>query len=247
VSESPDFSVKRFLISILLIGHLVAVIGSPLSFQAQGPIGMSPSVASVVVPVEPYAQMLYLNRGYAFFAPDPGPSHLFQVAVKRADGTTEEIMFPDLDNQWPRLAYHRHFMLAEYWTEIYHPPGPPRELAKDEPEAARAWKQARDRYEHVRQSFAKHIEAIDPGCEVVGVRRIEHLIPRFEVYRNNRIKLDDPSLYRVMLDQPIVSAPPPSQASSEDSLLAPAGPTETVPVPAGEQESNTSEASEDGT
>jgi hypothetical protein len=209
---------------------------------------MSPSVASVVTPVEPYAQMLYLNRGYAFFAPDPGPSHLFQVAVKRADGTTQEILFPDRDQQWPRLAYHRHFMLAEYWTEIYQPPGPPPELAKEEPEAAEAWKSARKRYESIRQSFAKHIEATDPGCEVVGVRRIEHRIPLFEDYRNNPIKLNDPSLYRVMLDQPIVAgASGRGDASREDVLLAPAKPTETVPVPAGEQDSTTSEVSEDGT
>jgi hypothetical protein len=60
-----------------------------------------------------YLNLIYMNHGYEFFAPDPGGTHLISFRVTKPDGTTVEGRFPDLEVQWPRLLYHRHMMLAE--------------------------------------------------------------------------------------------------------------------------------------
>lgn len=213
-TKTPRFRPRvRFALSVLIIGHLSAVFLPPLAFQTQGPMGRSPSVETLLAPVRGYGQFLYLDRGYAFFAPDPGPSHLIQVAVRDSAGKTTEQMFPDLDRQWPRLLYHRHFMLTEFLHEIHQPPGPPEELAELDPAEAEYWAQARARFEQVHNSMIEHLEGQFPGKEV-AIRRIEHVIPNFLEYEEDPIPLDDPRLYNVLLDQPRpVDAPPADQVS----------------------------------
>ena len=206
VSERPSISKRvRFGISFLIIGHLLAVVLPPLSLQTQGPIGQSPSVATALQSIEGYSQMVYLDRGYAFFAPDPGPSHLIQAAITESDGSKVELMFPDRKQQWPRLLYHRHFMLSEFMEEIYQPPGPPADLMEANPDQAEFWSANRSRYTKVRQSVIDHLSAEYPGREV-AIRRIEHLIPDLLDYQQEPVALNDERLYRVMLDVPPESA-----------------------------------------
>ncbi|MGB0595378.1 MAG: hypothetical protein ACPGLY_01595 [Rubripirellula sp.] len=193
----------RLLLSGLLLGHLLAVVLPPLSFQTRGPLGTSPSIASLFAWFEPYSQWLYIDRGYAFFAPDPGPSHLVQAAITDSDGERLEIVFPDRTVQWPRLSYHRHFMLTEFLEEIYQPPGPPPELNELDPAEAQYWLGARARYERIRQSYIEHLRHMYPGRQV-EVRRVEHLIPEILEFQQRPIELTDDSLYRPMLDLPVV-------------------------------------------
>lgn len=54
-----------------------------------------------------------MGHGYRFFAPNPGDSHLVQYKVTKNDGTQIKGVFPDRENAWPRLLYHRWFMLSE--------------------------------------------------------------------------------------------------------------------------------------
>lgn len=221
----------RLLISVLLIGHLMAVVLPPLSFQSRGPLGVSPVVATAMTPVEGYSQALYMDRGYAFFAPDPGPSHLIQAAITAKDGSRVEQLFPNLDDQWPRLLYHRHFMLAEFITEIYQPPGPPPELAQVDRDEAERWLRSRARYEHVRQSFVDHLRSRHPGQDV-AIRRVEHLIPDLVPFTQSPIALDAPESYRVLLDTP-VTLPLDETVSPVQDLVAPVAPPESVPAPTG--------------
>ncbi len=221
----------RYLLSLLIVAHLLAVAAPPLSFQAVSGIGSSPSVATVMRWVEPYSQFCYLDRGYAFFAPDPGPSHLFQAAITAGDGTVVEEMYPDLQNQWPRLLYHRHFMLAEYLAEIYQPPGPPPELARLNPTEADVWTRARARYERVRMSIAGHLEHVHPGQQV-AIRRIEHLIPTIAEFQAAPVPLNDQRLYTVMLDRAV---------NIDGSVVVDQLP-ETVPPPDSELDSQAGEA-----
>lgn len=203
VQQRPSMSYLRWAISLLLIAHLLAVVLPPLAFQTNGPIGQSPSIAAIfAAPVQGYSQFLYIDRGYAFFAPDPGPSHLIQVAVSDQQGHRSERMIPDRNVHWPRLLYHRHFMLTEFLEQIYQPPGPPPELIEAAPEEAEYWTRTRDRYVHVRQSIVDHLRHQHPGREI-AIRRIEHLIPDVIEYRLNPVSLTNPESYRVMLDQPI--------------------------------------------
>jgi len=215
ISVPWDRPPVRLLVSVLIVGHLLAVITAPLGFQTQSGRGTSPSVETLAWPVHGYGEFLYLNRGYAFFAPDPGPSHLFQASITTPGDTptpSEDPVFPDLQVHWPRLLYHRHFMLAEFLTEIYQAPGPPAELQELDAGAAELWRLLRARYERVRQSFALHLESLHPDHDV-ALRRLEHLIPGFLEFHDQSLNLKDESLYRVMLDQ----VPP------EDGSLLPEG------------------------
>lgn len=222
----PLFKFIRLGISGLIVLHLMAVILPPIWFQSRP----SPIVETLIAPVEAYGQFLYIDRGYAFFAPDPGPSHLIQAAIKDGSGERVEEMYPDRERQRPRLLYHRHFMLTEFLEESYQPPGPPAELANLDREAAEEWIQLRARYEHIRTSYVDHLKQVHPGKEVEGIRRIEHLIPGITEFREDPIELTDQRLYRVLLDLPI------RFDNDEDSLVAPARPPETIPPPSGEAE-----------
>jgi hypothetical protein len=97
------------LLSVAIAYHLLAVfvgawIGSPPT---------SPFAEFVAQPFRSYIAIADLNHGYRFFAPNPGPSHIFRYRLTFGDGSTHESQFPDRREQWPRLFYHRHLMLSE--------------------------------------------------------------------------------------------------------------------------------------
>ncbi|WP_345688735.1 hypothetical protein [Novipirellula caenicola] len=219
----------RWIVSILVSAHLIALVLPPLAFQTRGAMGDSPSVQTLMALVRDYTQFLYIDRGYAFFAPDPGPSHLIQAAITDASGEVEEKMIPSLDDQWPRLLYHRHFMLAEYLSSIYQPPNPPEEIAKLDPVGAQLWEQSRARYEYVRQSIVDHLQHKNNGQRVV-IRRLEHALPGFIELANDPIPLNDPRLYRVLRDQAI----DPLQTNETSSNLPEAIPAPKMVQPEGE-------------
>ena len=203
----------RLGLSALVVLHLMAVALPPLAMQADGAFGRSPSVDSLLSLVSRYGEFLYLDRGYAFFAPDPGPSHLIQALVTQPNGDKTETLYPDRDQQWPRLNYHRHFMITEFLSDIYEVPSPPQELLNDiDPivrQEARDWERRRKRYEIVRQSITDHLKP-EGGEAVIGRR--ERLIPTFvDVARG--MSINDPQNLTVMRDVPLI------------------GPPETVPAP----------------
>ena len=103
---SPE---KRTFVSVaILIALFVVVLGpvtNPIATEElTGPIG------KLMAPVH---QTLYLGHGYRFFAPDPGPSHLLIYKLHHPDGSITDHQFPDTQVNWPRLLYHRWFMLSE--------------------------------------------------------------------------------------------------------------------------------------
>ncbi len=215
----------RFIVSSLLVLHLLAIFLPPLSFQTRGTLGQSPAVASLLRPLEGYGQFLYVDRGYAFFAPDPGPSHLIQVAITDPQGDRQEVMYPDRTKQWPRLMYHRHFMLTEFLFEIYQPPLPSVEIDAFDPSEVEYWRQSRARYEYFRQSMVQHLESEHPGREI-AIRRIEHLIPDLVSFREQPVSLTDENSYRVILDQPIDLTEPTGLEGAEplpEAIPAPSG------------------------
>lgn len=221
--------------SVLIIGHVWAVIGRPLEFATQGPFGASPSMTRFRQPVRGYSQFTYLDHGYAFFAPEPGPSHLIRATVtptEPGDGSepgpnpVAPIVrnYPDLNDQWPRLLYHRHFMLAEFLNDIYHPPGePPQEIAQN-PIAIREWIQARRRYEMVRDSILNRLQTAYPQA-AVAIDRIEHRQPGLPEFMEGNVPLDAPQLYSVLPDAPPLPPEPlplvpPSQSPAAESPAA---------------------------
>ena len=93
---------------LLLAWHLVALCVGPATMPPASPLQRT--VAAYFVP---YVTALYLGHGYHFFAPDPGPSTLLRYEGSTPDGTPVAGTLPDVGDQYPRLLYHRHFMLTE--------------------------------------------------------------------------------------------------------------------------------------
>ena len=240
-----DARFRRFKIiaSVLILFHLMAVALPPLAFQTSSIDGPSPLVGTLIRPFAGYGQFLHMDRGYAFFAPDPGASHLIQAASAAADGTLTEQMYPDREDQWPRLLYHRHFMLSEYLNEVYWPPGPPDEMFETDKPAAELWQQRRGRYEYIRQSMVDHLKSENEGRDV-AIRRIEHGLPGLLDFVEEPIALNDPRLYNVLLDQPIFSdemAPATSTEEIPSPPVAADSPANDVPQPSPANESATAE------
>ncbi|MFM7058956.1 MAG: hypothetical protein ACKO2P_18760 [Planctomycetota bacterium] len=86
---------------------MVAIVSAPLT------VGPSSSTSRQVWDLfSPYLQAMYLNHGFHYFAPEPGISNLVSWTVTREDGSSISGRFPNFDI-FPRLMYHRHFMLSE--------------------------------------------------------------------------------------------------------------------------------------
>ena len=99
----------RIAILVLLGLYLAIVVLAPLTNPSGAPY-LTEEVARRVSPVH---QALYLNHGYRFFAPNPGPSHSIAYEIETADEQKIKGHFPDRENTSPRLLYHRWFMLSE--------------------------------------------------------------------------------------------------------------------------------------
>lgn len=100
---------KRMIASALIAIYLGIVVLGPLT----NPVSSENFSAPLGRLVAPIHQSLYLGHGYRFFGPDPGASHLVYYEVDVANGETLDGHFPDRDSDWPRLLYHRWFMLSE--------------------------------------------------------------------------------------------------------------------------------------
>lgn len=169
----------RWLVSLALVWHIVGLL--------VGPISSPPSILGDRLQrvYRPYLEAAYLNHGYKFFGPDPGPSHLIRYVVEMPDGERLEQTFPDRTVHWPRLFYHRHFMLSEFvvglsgdWDERFdweHQPLSPGQVAYVE-------------------SYGRHLLAAHHAKRVT-LYLVEHRLPSpQEVLDGTR--LSDPSLYR---------------------------------------------------
>jgi len=138
VGDLPWHPVWRWLVSALVVLHLTAVFCAPWDLATADalPPGFTPPNDRMGRPLGPpppenplwqkpvvtralhrffhdYLNVLYLNHGYEFFAPDPAGTHVIDYKVTPPEGETITGRFPSHDEQWPRLLYHRHMMLAE--------------------------------------------------------------------------------------------------------------------------------------
>jgi hypothetical protein len=109
-AESKSWTTqKRCWVSLLLVLYLIVVISGPMTNpiateELTGPIGRT---------LQPVHQSLFLGHGYRFFAPNPGPSHLVVFKIYDGADLKREGVFPDVARHWPRVIYHRWFMLSE--------------------------------------------------------------------------------------------------------------------------------------
>lgn len=108
---SPWSARARTVASILILGYLFVVVMGPVA----NPVGsqhLTKPIGQFLLPVQ---NALFTGHGYRFFGPDPGPSHSLLYKVKKSNGVVIEGRFPNRNDsqQWPRLIYHRWFMLSE--------------------------------------------------------------------------------------------------------------------------------------
>ncbi len=219
----PWSPLKRRIVSILLLLHLIAIFAAPMA----GPPPASDLSRTIAGWFRPYLKAAYLNHGYRFFAPNPGPSHLIRYEVTLADGSTASHRFPDTSEQWPRLFYHRHFMVAERVNQLMSLPEP-EELEADEagqrelaerlrfdghPELAR---EVEDRLKQQRAAIAEQRRLRDGLLEGIAAYFLEHHgAKRIKIWSVRHplptpldlragARLDDPASY---LERPAIEWP----------------------------------------
>lgn len=160
----------RRVVSLGIALHLTALVVAPL---AVGPT--SPLWQQVWTAFRPYLDVMNLNHGYHFFAPEPGPSHLVRYELRFDDGRIEQGLFPSVQQHSPRLRYHRHFMLSEFLNN----------LAIDD--------SRRELFTAVTRSYAEHLQHEHRAAEVTLTLR-RHYVPGPQHITSGK-RLDDVSLF----------------------------------------------------
>lgn len=178
----------KLIISVLVIWHVTAVFLAPMSIPPSSPLVTE---IAQTAPIQWYLDLLYINHGYDFFAPDPSNGHLIRYQLFDSGGKViEEGEFPNKQANWPRLLYHRYFMLADQCQ------------VGDETEAKEnAW---RDEF---LKAYARQLLREHPAAAAARVTRVVHyplrpedavqiqLNPSLEQYRAEILKY--PPTYQV--------------------------------------------------
>lgn len=213
----------RIGLSAALLWHLAAVFLPAFTSATRAP-EFSPLATALITqwPMRAYIGAMYLDHGYAFFAPNPSASHLIHYKVEFADGRAPvEGRFPDLKLQQPRLKYHRHFMIAEDYNNRFEPPTPPAEpsppalnaqpterdrqlqveLRRIHAEELAAWKHRRSHYEAMTKSLENHVLKTYGGSKAT-ITRVEHRqLNPYEVTELG-MTVDDPSTFVNLSENP---------------------------------------------
>lgn len=187
---------QRVVASLLLATHLLAVFASPWSSPPPAPL-LAQRISGLF---RGYQTAAFLNHGYRFFAPDPGPSHVIRYVLTRPDGQEITGRLPDPNAHWPRIIYHRHFMISETLFNLHRQIEDPPEFLP--PSEKLAWQQRN----HATQQLVDRLaEAV--GRELLVSRRAqkvhlfleEHSIPYPEDVMQG-LPLDAPDLYNDLAD-----------------------------------------------
>ena len=200
-TESAPVSRRlKLILSLLCTLHLLAVVVPPFTFATRTGYESSPLAQFVMSLVQPYSNAMYLNHGYFFFAPSPGPSHIIEYDVHKDEENLQTYRIPDHRSQWPRLYYHRHLMLAE-WLHSNFPPATVPDWI--EPEEDR---RQHEIYTRLLQSYQDHLLNRHQAHQVT-VRRLEHELVDPSTYQQEK-----PDLFAHDRYKPLPVDPAPSDA-----------------------------------
>lgn len=145
----------RLLISLLVVWHVSAVFLAPFSIPPSSMLAADVVQGSFM---QYYLDAVYINHGYHFFAPEPSDGHLIRYQVlDSGNAIMKEGEFPNKQMNWPRLLYHRYFMLADQCQVS----------AATEAEA-RQWQ------EDYLKAYARQLLRENPGAAAVRVKRVVH-------------------------------------------------------------------------
>jgi hypothetical protein len=224
----------QVIASALVVLHMLAVVAEPFHFFTRSRVRPSAEDARLLrQTLAPYVDFMYLSHGYFFFAPNPGPNHIIRCELTPIPGTNAKptsqpvvIEYPDRKDEWPRLLYHRHFMMSEFYNNMFVPPEAPIE-ARQRPETLAQWQGERDRYVMIQESITKNLMRKFPE-HTVQLKRIEHYQPSEYQYFQERWKLTDPRLY-VELPESFPQEEPPTSTNSPEPPSS--GSTPDLPIP----------------
>ena len=175
-AAAPQLGLRlRAVVSLLLLFHLAALVVAPMAVR---PSSMLSGYAWTLF--QPYLEAAYLNHGYHFFGPEPGPGHLVRYEIELPDGTKKRGFFPNPREHKPRLLYHRHFMLSERLAPL---------MAEDSAVPPGERRSA----EGFARSYAEHLLQQHRARRVTLYLR-RHLLPWPEQV-DQGMMLDDPKLY----------------------------------------------------
>ena len=178
--------------------HFLGVLSEPLRFFSRSEVRTGPEFAWLSETIRPYSQWLYINHGYFFFAPNPGPGHLIQCSFTppnegdSAEESSSKLTLPDRNEHWPRLLYHRYFMLSEFYTNRFAPRQVTEELKKDT-EFMQRWSFDKELYDQIQKSMVTSLKH-SRGLESVELRRVERLLPDSQQVLQEGWTLNDPRL-----------------------------------------------------
>lgn len=161
----------RIVVSVAIAVYLSAVVLPPLA----GPPPASLLANRIIQPFRPLIGAIALGHGYRFFAPNPGPGHSFRWIIQMPDGSQKSGVIPDAEADWPRLLYHRRFMLPEKISALVPPPDAPAEIVAD---AKREW-------QPLVKDLAAHLLSREGGSRITLVL-VEHYLPAPEEVAEGR-------------------------------------------------------------
>ena len=195
---------QKVLLALLLL-HFLGVLSEPLRFFSRSEVRTGPEFAWLGESLKPYSQWLYINHGYFFFAPNPGPSHLIECtwddpgSPKPAEGavvSTEKLLLPDRNEHWPRLLYHRYFMLSEFYNSRFAPAQVSEEAKKDV-EFMQQWAFYKELYDQIGASIVGSLKH-SRHKEHAQLKRLERALPDSQQVLKEGWTLNDPRLISVL-------------------------------------------------
>jgi hypothetical protein len=208
--------------------HLIAVFSEPFHFFSRSRVQSGADADILRRVFRPYAQFLFLDHGYFFFAPNPGPGHLLRVAADSDPlpppanlfqvNPHEGVLIPDRNRHRPRLLYHRYLMFAEFVNSRFAPPELDPELARD-PLIQKSWENDSAIYRNLIGAISENVKR-ETGKPFVRVDRLEREIPdRISTLQRN-VRISDPRWVRILPESLSDFPPPPPPAS-----IAPSSPS----------------------
>jgi hypothetical protein len=122
--------VVRIALTIFVVWHFTGVFLAALCVPTSSELVLN---LAQHAPMQWYLDATYMNQGHSFFAPDVGPGHVIRYQLfDQSNQVIEQGEFPSRKEHWPRLLYHRYFMLADqselpfedkptrdFWTKKY--------------------------------------------------------------------------------------------------------------------------------
>lgn len=226
--------------------HLVAVFAEPFHFFSRSPVQSGADAEFLRRATRPYAQFMFLDHGYFFFAPNPGPGHLLRVMADDAPlpipvdrfrvNPHEGVLLPDRNRDKPRLVYHRYLMFADFVNARFTPAELAPELAKD-PYIQKSWSRDRAIYTQLVRAVSDKVKR-ETQQPYVRVDRLEREIPDRLSTLQQQVRISDPRWIQILpespeptregnpavVPEPETGAPPPSldaSANATEELLVP--------------------------